>query len=78
MIPTSTDCYSCHAAHAAVDTTFVQFYPTLLPIATSKGTLSAAYQKEIASPVQEVEAIGFPPIALCFPEGNRTVPGQGR
>jgi hypothetical protein len=49
MIPTSTDCYSCHSSHAAVDTTFVQFYPTLLPIATSKGTLSAAYQKEIAA-----------------------------
>jgi hypothetical protein len=49
MIPTSTDCYSCHASHAAVDTTFVQFYPTLLPIATSKGTISAAYQKEIAA-----------------------------
>jgi Cytochrome P460 len=46
MIPTSADCYSCHAAHAAVDTTFVQFYPTLLPIAANKGTLSAAYQKE--------------------------------
>jgi hypothetical protein len=46
MIPTSTDCYSCHASHAAVDTTFVQFYPTLLPIATSKSTLSAAYLKE--------------------------------
>ena len=26
-----------------MDTTFVQFYPTLLPIATAKGTLSAAY-----------------------------------
>jgi hypothetical protein len=46
MIPTSATCYSCHAAHAAVDTTFVQFYPTLLPIAKSKGTFSAAYQKE--------------------------------
>jgi Cytochrome P460 len=46
MIPASADCYSCHAAHAAVDTTFVQFYPTLLPIATTKGTLSAAYLKE--------------------------------
>ena len=46
MIPLSADCYSCHAEHAAVDTTFVQFYPTLLPIATSKGTLSAAYLKE--------------------------------
>jgi len=39
-------CYSCHQAHGAVDTTFVQFYPTLLPIAKSKGTLSAAYVKE--------------------------------
>jgi hypothetical protein len=46
MRPMSDDCYSCHAAHAAVDTTFVQFYPTLLPIAASKGTLSAAFQKE--------------------------------
>ena len=46
MIPTGATCYSCHAAHAAVDTTFVQFYPTLLPIAKSKGTFSAAYQKE--------------------------------
>jgi hypothetical protein len=49
MIPTSADCYTCHAAHAAVDTTFVQFYPTLLPIATVKGTLSPAYQKETAA-----------------------------
>ena len=53
MIPTSVDCYSCHAAHAAVDTTFVQFYPTLLPISTNKGTLSSAYQKEIGSPVKK-------------------------
>jgi Cytochrome P460 len=49
MIPASADCYSCHADHGAVDTTFVQFYPTLLPIAGSKGTLSAAYLKEIAA-----------------------------
>lgn len=40
MIPTSADCYSCHAKHGAVDTTFVQFYPTLQPIAKSKGTLT--------------------------------------
>jgi len=46
MVPTDMACYSCHAEHAAVDTTFVQFYPTLLPIARSKGTLSAAYLKE--------------------------------
>jgi hypothetical protein len=46
MIPTTADCYSCHGQHAAVDTTFVQFYPTLLPIAKIKGTLSANYKKE--------------------------------
>lgn len=49
LIPQSADCYSCHAAHGAVDTTFVQFYPTLLPIAKSKSTLSASYQKESTS-----------------------------
>ena len=53
MIKTSADCYSCHAGHAAVDTTFVQFYPTLLPIAKDKGTLSAAYQKETGTPAQK-------------------------
>jgi hypothetical protein len=47
MIPTAASCYSCHAEHAAVDTTFVQFYPTLLPIATAKGTLSAVYQHDL-------------------------------
>jgi hypothetical protein len=44
MIPMKEDCYSCHAQHAAVDTTFVQFYPTLLPIAKDKGTLSPTYK----------------------------------
>jgi len=53
MVPLSAECYSCHAAHAAVDTTFVQFYPTLLPIAQKKNTLSAAYQKEKATPAQK-------------------------
>jgi hypothetical protein len=53
MIPTTADCYSCHAAHAAVDTTFAQFYPTLLPIARHKGTLSAVYLKETETPVHE-------------------------
>jgi len=48
LIPRPAECYSCHAAHAAVDTTFVQFYPTLLPIATSKGTLARSYLSEEA------------------------------
>jgi Cytochrome P460 len=46
MTPTTQSCYSCHSQHAAVDTTFVQFYPTLLPIAKSHNTLSPSYVKE--------------------------------
>ncbi len=46
MTPTGAACYTCHQDHAAVDTTFVQFYPTLLPIAKEKRTLSAGYLKE--------------------------------
>ena len=48
MIPMTAGCYACHQQHAAVDTTFVQFYPTLLNIATLKGTLSPAYKSEEA------------------------------
>lgn len=39
-IPAAAPCYSCHREHGAVDTTFVQFYPTLMSIATQKHTLS--------------------------------------
>jgi hypothetical protein len=49
MVPTSASCYSCHEQHAAVDTTFVQFYPTLLQIAKKKNTLNPAYVKEAAN-----------------------------
>ena len=45
MIPVSADCYACHKEHGAVDTTFVQFYPTLLPIAKSKGTAASGYRR---------------------------------
>jgi Cytochrome P460 len=58
MIPQTADCYSCHANHAAVDTTFVQFYPTLLPIATAKGTLSPSYAKENAPATSTKDAPG--------------------
>ncbi len=43
MIPISADCYSCHQQHGAVDTTFVQFYPTVFEIAKRKGTVRAQY-----------------------------------
>ena len=48
LLPREMDCYACHEQHGAVDTTFVQFYPTLLEIAKKKNTLSAAYVKEEA------------------------------
>jgi hypothetical protein len=49
QVPKEAACYSCHEQHAAVDTTFVQFYPTLLEIAKQKGTLSPAYLKDEAA-----------------------------
>ncbi len=49
LLPQTADCYSCHQDHAAVDTTFVQFYPTLLPIAVEKKTLSAGYVADEAA-----------------------------
>jgi hypothetical protein len=49
QIPKEAVCYSCHEQHAAVDTTFVQFYPTLLEIAKKKGTLAPNYVKEEAA-----------------------------
>jgi hypothetical protein len=52
LIPQGAPCYSCHAEHAAVDTTFVQFYPTLLTIAEEKKTLSAAYLADEAAATQ--------------------------
>jgi len=54
QVPTEAACYSCHGQHAAVDTTFVQFYPTLLEIAKKKGTLSRGYLKdEAANPTKQ-------------------------
>lgn len=50
MIPTTASCYSCHAEHGAVDSTFVQFYPTLEPIAKIKNTFEEKYLREIAMP----------------------------
>ena len=49
QVPKEASCYSCHEQHAAVDTTFVQFYPTLVELAKKKGTLSANYLKDEAA-----------------------------
>jgi Cytochrome P460 len=50
MIPLTASCYTCHSGQGAVDTTFVQFYPTLFPVAKSRGTLSTSYAKSLESP----------------------------
>jgi hypothetical protein len=42
-LPANSACNSCHNQNAAVENTFVQFYPTLLEIATHKGTLNRTY-----------------------------------
>ncbi len=57
LIQRPASCYTCHEAHAAVDTTFVQFYPTLLPLATQKKTLSTGYLKDI----QGATSVAQPP-----------------
>ncbi len=40
----SAGCNACHSKNAAVEHTFVQFYPTLLEIAKAKKTLNPSYK----------------------------------
>jgi hypothetical protein len=47
LIARPASCYTCHEQHAAVDTTFVQFYPTLMPVAKAKATLSKEFVAEM-------------------------------
>jgi hypothetical protein len=45
-LPETSACNVCHEQHGAVDTTFVQFYPTLIAKAQEMKTMSAAYLAE--------------------------------
>lgn len=47
-LPQTSQCNVCHEQHGAVDTTFVQFYPTLIGKAREMKTMSAAYLAEEA------------------------------
>jgi hypothetical protein len=38
-------CFQCHEAHATVEHSFVQFYPTLKPVAQKFGTYNAEREK---------------------------------
>jgi hypothetical protein len=42
----SASCYSCHERSGAVDSTFVQFYPTLCKVAQEKKTISPNWTDE--------------------------------
>ena len=44
-LPKSAGCVACHSKNGAVDNTFVQFYPTLLPVAKAKGTFKAGAER---------------------------------
>jgi hypothetical protein len=44
-MPHGNPCWSCHDAHAAVEHTFVQFYPTLKPIAKKFGTYNESREQ---------------------------------
>jgi hypothetical protein len=39
--PSKNECWKCHEQNAAVEHSFVQFYPELLKIARAKGTIKA-------------------------------------
>jgi hypothetical protein len=39
--PKTADCFTCHEQNGAVDSTFVQFYPTLVDVARKNGTFKA-------------------------------------
>jgi hypothetical protein len=43
--PKGNGCFACHEAHAAVEHTFVQFYPTLKPAAKKFGTYNEAREQ---------------------------------
>lgn len=40
-LPPGSACQTCHEHNGAVDQTFVQFYPTLVPVAKAHGTFHA-------------------------------------
>jgi hypothetical protein len=47
-LPQTARCYSCHEQNTAVEHTFVQFYPTLMEVATRLGTVKPDYRPDPA------------------------------
>ena len=76
-IPAGSACQSCHGPNRAVDNTFVQFYPTLLPVAEAKHTLRASYEPPTPSPVKFYQIVaeqGWPAAAKIFQESKARDP----
>lgn len=42
-LPTTASCYTCHKVNAAVEHTFVQFYPSLMEVARAHNTVNAGW-----------------------------------
>ena len=66
LVPRTADCYSCHAAHGAVDTTFVQFYRRCCRSRRARGRSHARTwpEKPLPTPARlalkgSIEAQGF-------------------
>lgn len=47
--PATSSCNVCHSKNAAVENSFVQFYPALLEVARQKGTLNSGYLDKTAA-----------------------------
>jgi Cytochrome P460 len=47
--PKTADCFSCHQQNGATDTTFVQFYPTLVDVARQHGNYKDAEASHAAA-----------------------------
>jgi len=76
-IPKGSACHTCHGQNGAVENTFVQFYPTLLPVAEKKGTLKAGYEPPVPSPVrffQIVSERGWPAAAKVYEQAKARDP----
>jgi hypothetical protein len=46
ITPSKNDCWKCHDQNAAVEHSFVQFYPELLKVARAKGTIKPTVHLE--------------------------------
>ena len=57
--PFDNRCTQCHSKNGAVDNTFVQFYPSLLPVAWDKGTVREGVQPTAAILEHEIEKNGW-------------------